>query len=40
MEEMQDRLPKDWRRKNIEIILETQMIQDRSGPPRVIAVHV
>lgn len=40
MDEMQDLLPSDWRRKNIEIILETQMIQDRSGPPRVIAVHV
>jgi hypothetical protein len=40
MDEMLNRLPSDWRRKNIEIVLETQVIQDRSGPPRVSAVHV
>jgi hypothetical protein len=40
MEEMLDQLPGNWRRKNIEIVLETQVIQDRSGPPRVSAVHV
>jgi hypothetical protein len=40
MEEMLNQLPGDWRRKNIEIVLETQVIQDRSGPPRVSAVHV
>jgi hypothetical protein len=40
MEEMVNQLPANWRRKNIEIVLETQVIQDRSGPPRVSAVHV
>ena len=27
-------------RKNVEIVLETQVIRDRSGPPRVSAVYV
>jgi|HubBroStandDraft_1064217.scaffolds.fasta_scaffold01879_10 hypothetical protein len=40
MDEMLSQLPGNWRRKNIEIVLETQVIQDRSGPPRVSAVHV
>ena len=40
MDEMLSQLPTNWRRKNVEIILETQVIQDRSGPPRVSAVHV
>jgi hypothetical protein len=30
----------DWKRKNLEIVLETQVIQGRSGPPRISAVHV
>jgi hypothetical protein len=25
----------DWQKKNIEVVLETQVIQGRSGPPRV-----
>jgi hypothetical protein len=32
--------PKDWQHKNIEVVLETQIIDGRSGPPRVAAVHV
>lgn len=32
--------PKGWQHKNIEIVLETQIIDGRSGPPRVAAVHV
>jgi hypothetical protein len=40
MEEMLAQIPKDWKRKNLEIVLETQVIQNRSGPPRISAVHV
>jgi hypothetical protein len=40
MEEMLSQVHKDWKRKNLEIILETQVIQGRSGPPRISAVHV
>jgi hypothetical protein len=40
MDEMLKRVPGDWKRKNIEIVLETQVIGDRSGPPRVSAVYV
>jgi hypothetical protein len=32
--------PKGWQHKNIEVVLETQTIDGRSGPPRVAAVHV
>ena len=39
MDEMMNQLPGDWQKKNIEIVLETQVIQGRSGPPRVRAVH-
>jgi hypothetical protein len=40
MDEMVKRVSSDWKRKNIEILLETQVIGDRSGPPRVSAVYV
>ena len=40
MEEILKQLPVDWRKKNVEVVLETQVIQGRSGPPRVKAVHV
>ena len=40
MDEMLKQVPSDWKRKNIEIVLETQVIGDRSGPPHVIAVYV
>jgi len=40
MDEILKQLPVDWQKKNIEVVLETQVIQGRSGPPRVKAVHV
>jgi len=40
MEEMLRQVPQNWKQKNMEIVLETQVIQGRSGPPRITAVHV
>jgi len=40
MNEIVKQLPADWQKRNIEVVLETQVIQGRSGPPRVKAVHV
>ena len=40
MEDMLKELPQNWKQKNVEIVLETQVIQGRSGPPRITAVHV
>jgi hypothetical protein len=40
MNEMLNYIPKGWDRKNVEIVLETQVIEGRSGPPRIDAVHV
>jgi hypothetical protein len=40
MDEILKQLPVDWQKKNIDVVLETQVIQGRSGPPRVKAVHV
>jgi hypothetical protein len=40
MDEMLNLVPRDWNRKNLEIVLETQVIQGLSGPPRISAVHV
>ena len=40
MDEMLSQVPRDWKRKNLEVVLETQVIQGRSGPPRISAVHV
>jgi len=40
IDEMTRRLPVDWNHRNIEFVLETQVIDGRSGPPRVAAVHV
>lgn len=31
--------PKDWSKRNIELVLETQVIDGRSGPPRLVASH-
>ncbi|HUO59933.1 MAG TPA: hypothetical protein VMU24_04640 [Candidatus Acidoferrales bacterium] len=33
------RAPKGWEHKNIEVVLETQVIDGRSGPPRIAAMH-
>jgi hypothetical protein len=40
MDEIVKQLPVDWQKKNIEVVLETQVIQGRSGPPRVKAVQI
>jgi hypothetical protein len=40
MQEILAHAPEDWQMKNIEIVLETQVIQGRSGPPRVRAIHI
>jgi hypothetical protein len=40
MEDMLKFVPSNWKRKNMEIVLETQVIEGRSGPPRVTAIHV
>jgi hypothetical protein len=40
MEEMLKQVPSGWQQKNIEIVLETQVIGDRSGPPRISAIYV
>ena len=40
MQEILANAPHDWQTKNIEIVLETQVIQGRSGPPRVRAIHI
>ena len=40
MEDMLNQIPKDWKHKNVEVVLETQVIEGRSGPPRITAVHV
>lgn len=40
MQEILANAPKDWQTKNMEIVLETQVIQGRSGPPRVRAIHI
>jgi hypothetical protein len=39
MSEMLSQVPVNWSHKNIEVVLETQVIQGRSGPPRIAAVH-
>jgi len=35
LDELARRAPKEWARKNLEIVLETQVIDGRSGPPRI-----
>jgi hypothetical protein len=40
MEDMLKQVPRDWNHRNIEIVLETQVIEGRSGPPHISAVHV
>ena len=32
--------PADWRRRNLQIVLETTVLRAESGAPRVLAVHV
>jgi hypothetical protein len=40
MEDMLKNVPSDWRRKNLEIVMETQVIEGRSGPPHIDSVHI
>lgn len=40
MRELSHKLPKDWERKNIEIVLATDVIDLSGGPPRVVAWYV
>jgi hypothetical protein len=39
LDELARRAPKEWARKNLEIVLETQVIDGRSGPPRIDEVY-
>jgi hypothetical protein len=39
MSEILHQAPRNWNHKNIEIVLETQVIQGHSGPPRVNVVY-
>ena len=38
--ELTRQLPANWSHKNIEVVLETQVIDSHSGPPHIAAVHV
>ena len=38
--ELTRQLPANWSHENIEIVLETQVIDSHSGPPHIAAVHV
>jgi hypothetical protein len=40
MDEMLKQVPRDWKHKNLEVVLETQVIDGRSGPPRVSTAYV
>jgi hypothetical protein len=40
MEDLIRVAPKDWEHKNMEIVIETQVIDGRSGPPRIAALYV
>jgi hypothetical protein len=37
--QMTKNAPKDWSKRNMELVLETQVIEGRSGPPRLLAAH-
>jgi hypothetical protein len=39
LDELARQAPKDWSHKNIEVVLETQVIDGRSGPPRIDEVY-
>jgi hypothetical protein len=40
MDEMLKQVPRDWKHKNLEVVLETQVIDGRSGSPRVTTAYV
>jgi hypothetical protein len=39
LDELARQAPKDWSHKNVEVVLETQVIDGRSGPPRIDEVY-
>ena len=39
LDELALKASKDWSRKNVEVVLETQVIDGRSGPPRIDEVY-
>ena len=40
MEALANKVPRDWSPENVEAVIATQVIGGRSGPPRVLAVHL
>jgi len=40
MEKLARQLPKNWERKNIQILIATKVIGGKSGPPRIITTHL
>jgi hypothetical protein len=40
MQDILSQVPSDWKKKNMELVLETQVIDGRSGPPRISAIYV
>jgi hypothetical protein len=40
LEEARKRLPGEWKGKNIQIVISTQVVGENSGQPRVVAVHL
>jgi hypothetical protein len=39
LEQIVARAPRDWAHKNLEAVIETQVIDEKSGPPRLLAVY-
>jgi hypothetical protein len=39
LEQIAARAPRDWAHKNLEAVIETQVIDEKSGPPRLLAVY-
>jgi len=39
MEAVAGQLPKNWERKNVQILIGTKVIGGKSGPPRVLITH-
>ena len=39
MELLAKHAPKDWERKNVQIVITTQVINGHSGPPRIVVAN-
>jgi hypothetical protein len=39
LEQIAAQAPRDWARKNVEAVIATQVIDEKSGPPRLLAVY-